>query len=242
MDAVATRYIDESLANAMQATAVNSIQEGDFKQVVLFGDGFDTRPFRLDWPAGTLLFVVAPAEVHEKAEALLAASPRKPHAPRGCLLRRVNMNLRAAATAAADAAEASPAGSSSSSSEEGGPEQQEQRQQQAVPTAFAEQLSRAGFRGDRLSVWALQGLHGQGLSQGVLQQLLAEIANCAAFHRWGGCWVGWVVSCGWGGVGIQPEPMCLTPRAYPLTTRTPLLLLLHVQSGRRGATGAVDAR
>ncbi len=41
-------------------------------QVVLVGDGLDTRPYRLPWPPGTLLFVVAPAEVHAAAEAALA--------------------------------------------------------------------------------------------------------------------------------------------------------------------------
>lgn len=33
------------------------------------GDGFDTRPFRLPWPAGTVIYLVAPG-----APGLLGAS------------------------------------------------------------------------------------------------------------------------------------------------------------------------
>lgn len=41
LDVIATRYIDESLLNAMAATNVNSIQSGDYRQVWL------TQPRRL---------------------------------------------------------------------------------------------------------------------------------------------------------------------------------------------------
>lgn len=85
--------------------------------MVLLGDGMDTRPFRLPWPEGTVMFCVAPAEVHAAAEAAL--KPAGARVPRGCLLRRVSAELH-----------------------EG--------------ELFAEALERAGFRGDRLSVWALQ--------------------------------------------------------------------------------------
>lgn len=172
------------------------------RQVVLLGDGFDTRPFRLAWPPGTLLFSVAPAEVHEQAEALLAGSQPPAHVQRGCLLRRVNMNLKpavaAAATAAADTAAAKAdrpctdgsSGSGSSSAADGEPSSQWDPevllQQGSSATVFREQLSRAGFRADRLSVWVLQGLHDQGLDRDILRQLLAEVADSAAFHRWAG--------------------------------------------------------
>ncbi|WIA16552.1 hypothetical protein OEZ85_013224 [Tetradesmus obliquus] len=68
LDVIATRYIDESLLNAMAATNVNSIQSGDYRQVVIIGDGMDCRPFRLPWPPGTLLFLVAPPEGLGKAQ------------------------------------------------------------------------------------------------------------------------------------------------------------------------------
>ncbi len=84
---------------------------------MLLGDGMDSRPFRLPWPPGTLLYVVAPPEVHELAEAVLSQAEAR--VPRGCLLRRVNADLQ-----------------------HGG--------------SIINELERAGFRADRLSVWALQ--------------------------------------------------------------------------------------
>lgn len=177
------------------------------RQVVLLGDGMDTRPFRLLWPAGTLIFSVAPAEVHEQAEAILAAAQPPAHVMRGCLLRRINMNLKPAIAAAAAAASAiaapeSAAGDNSqacatpiNSSSNGGISISSHdgttcvagnvhQQYNGSGTVFREQLMRAGFRPDRLSVWVLQGLHNQGLGFEVLQQLLAEVADSAAFHRW----------------------------------------------------------
>ena len=58
--------------------------------MVLFGDGFDTRPFRLVWPTGTVVFMVALPEVHKRAEAVLAQQGAAMAA--GCLLRRVNLD------------------------------------------------------------------------------------------------------------------------------------------------------
>jgi O-methyltransferase involved in polyketide biosynthesis len=143
-------------------------------QVVIIGDGMDCRPFRLPWPPGTLLFLVAPAEVHEQAEALLAAAgqqdaQQQAHVMRGCLLRRVSMNLGAAAAADGGSAD--------------GPADNAVAAAAAVSgTIFSAQLARAGFRADRLSVWALQGLHDQGLGKAQLQAVLSEVADCAAFH------------------------------------------------------------
>lgn len=53
----------------------------------------DTRPYRLPWPTGTLLFVVASSESHELAEAVLAQTGNA-YVQRGCLLRRVNADLQ----------------------------------------------------------------------------------------------------------------------------------------------------
>lgn len=85
--------------------------------MVLVGDAFDTRPFRLPWPEGTVLFCVAPAAAHAAADAAFKAAGAR--VPRGCLLRRVPAELAGGAS-------------------------------------FAGALETAGFRGDRLSVWALQ--------------------------------------------------------------------------------------
>jgi hypothetical protein len=193
LDAVATRYLDECLLNAASATSVTRMARGeDYRQVVLLGaDGGDCRPFRLPWPEGTVLFLVAPAEVHERAEALLEQQQKEGGAdaavarvPRGCLLRRVDLDLGALhrAAAAADGGGSSDEASSSSSRPDA--------------TIFMDALARAGFRGDRLSVWGLQGLHGLlggGGGAGaagqpspspalLLAALLAEVSSAAAFH------------------------------------------------------------
>lgn len=55
------------------------------------GDAFDTRPYRLPWPEGTLLFLVAPRDVHQRAAERIKASGAR--VPRGCLLRRVPADL-----------------------------------------------------------------------------------------------------------------------------------------------------
>jgi Leucine carboxyl methyltransferase len=60
-------------------------------QVVLLGCGMDTRPFRLGWPRGTLLFLLAPGEVHAAAEQALGGAGAA--VPSGCLLRRVPIDL-----------------------------------------------------------------------------------------------------------------------------------------------------
>eukprot|EP00195_Chlamydomonas_chlamydogama_P015189 CAMPEP_0202889950 /NCGR_PEP_ID=MMETSP1392-20130828/486_1 /ASSEMBLY_ACC=CAM_ASM_000868 /TAXON_ID=225041 /ORGANISM="Chlamydomonas chlamydogama, Strain SAG 11-48b" /LENGTH=285 /DNA_ID=CAMNT_0049573403 /DNA_START=205 /DNA_END=1059 /DNA_ORIENTATION=- len=142
-DIIATKYMDETLMNALAATSVNRINKGDYRQVVLLGDGMDTRPWRLMWPEGTLIFSVAPGECHELAEAVLRQEGAR--VQRGCLLRRVNADLQAG-------------------------------------TSFEAELLRAGFQGDKLSVWVLQGLHGLELGVPQLQSILVDVTNLAAFN------------------------------------------------------------
>lgn len=91
-DLLATKFVDESVLNI--ASMVNMNREQEYSQVVLVGDGTCTRFCRLPWPQGTVIFLVAPAEVHERAEAILATCDEKVVAPRGCLLRRVDCDLR----------------------------------------------------------------------------------------------------------------------------------------------------
>jgi hypothetical protein len=92
------------------------------------------------------------------------------------------MNLKPAVAAAASAAADAAAAKCDSSGSSGGGEVLVQ--QGPTATVFREQLSGAGFRADRLSVWVFQGLHDQGIDSEVLRQLLAEVADSAAFHRW----------------------------------------------------------
>jgi O-methyltransferase involved in polyketide biosynthesis len=89
-DLLATRFVDDQLLGALGRAHTGRGQE--YNQAVLLGDGMCTRAFRLPWPTGTAIYLVAPAEAHERAEAVLAA--RAARAPRGCLLRRVDADLR----------------------------------------------------------------------------------------------------------------------------------------------------
>eukprot|EP00798_Chlamydomonas_sp_ICE-L_P014680 gene14680-20717_t len=73
VDPVCTKYTDEALMNALRGTNLNSISGGDYRQVILLGDGFDTRPFRLPWPESTIIFLVASKDVQEVANKSLAA-------------------------------------------------------------------------------------------------------------------------------------------------------------------------
>ncbi|GIL69823.1 hypothetical protein Vretimale_10127 [Volvox reticuliferus] len=49
-------------------------------------------------------------------------------------------------------------------------------------SALPDALAAVGFRADRLSIWAVQGLEGLGLSYRDVVSLLAEAAHCAAYH------------------------------------------------------------
>jgi O-methyltransferase involved in polyketide biosynthesis len=91
-DLLATRFVDDQLLGALGRAHTGRGQE--YNQAVLVGDGMCTRAFRLPWPTGTVIYLVAPAEAHERAEAALAAHAAR--APRGCLLRRVDADLRGA--------------------------------------------------------------------------------------------------------------------------------------------------
>lgn len=139
---ITTRYIDEQLLLAALKDP-NPFDQREFNQVVLVGDGFDTRPFRLPWPTGTILYLVATAEAHERAEAILSGRPEA-RLPPGCLLKRVDANFKSLSN-------------------------------------WSESLERAGFRGDRLSVWGLQGLADQQLTLESWAMVFQQIDFAAAF-------------------------------------------------------------
>lgn len=141
-DIISSKFIDVTVLNI--ASMVNMNREQDYSQVVLLGDGTCTRFCRLPWPAGTVIYLVAPAEVHERAEAILKY--KNALAPRGCLLRRVSWNL----------------GSSDRN--------------------LFEALKDKGFRGDRVSVWALNGIRALGVPLDIMEHVFSEIANAAAFE------------------------------------------------------------
>ena len=88
-DLIAARFVDDQLLLA--SSNVNANRNQEYNQIVIIGDGYCTRPFRLPWPSGTVIYMVALGEVHERAEALLADVPAR--VPRGCLLRRVDCSF-----------------------------------------------------------------------------------------------------------------------------------------------------
>lgn len=90
-DLLITKFMDEQLLKTLSIVNMERSHAREYRQVVLLVDAFDTRPFRLPWPPGTLLFLVAPGEAHEKAEAVLAQ--QRIFVPRGCLLRRVPCDI-----------------------------------------------------------------------------------------------------------------------------------------------------
>ena len=60
-------------------------------QVVLLTSGEDMRPFRLQWPASTVIYLLAEEGAHERSKA--AAKEQLLRVPSGCLLRRVAARL-----------------------------------------------------------------------------------------------------------------------------------------------------
>lgn len=89
-DILATKFLDDM---ALQAVGLVNMDLGqEYRQVVLLGDGMDTRPYRLPWPAGTVLYIVAPPEVHDRAEAVLEQQGAR--VLRGCLVKRVRVDLK----------------------------------------------------------------------------------------------------------------------------------------------------
>jgi len=64
-----TVFLDELLASAAASGC---------RQVVLLGAGFDTRAFRLDWPAGTRCFELDTADVLDAKGRVLAAAAAEP--------------------------------------------------------------------------------------------------------------------------------------------------------------------
>nr|XP_043621015.1 O-methyltransferase 1, chloroplastic [Erigeron canadensis] len=77
---IATKFIDDQLL---------SLTKGDdgAKQVVLFTDGMDTRPYRLKWPSSTVIYDVSPQSVFKIASQKLKDVGAK--IPRSCLLLHV---------------------------------------------------------------------------------------------------------------------------------------------------------
>ncbi|XP_073157101.1 O-methyltransferase 1, chloroplastic-like [Henckelia pumila] len=74
---LATKFIDDKLLDVMR---IND----ELRQVVLMTDGMDTRPYRLNWPASTILFDVSPERIFKQTIQKLEDVGAK--IPRRCLL------------------------------------------------------------------------------------------------------------------------------------------------------------
>jgi hypothetical protein len=72
---LATRFIDDQLLHAVSLANVGRGQE--YNQVVLVGDGMATAPFRLPWPAGTVIYLVAPGERRRRARRVRPSPARR---------------------------------------------------------------------------------------------------------------------------------------------------------------------
>ncbi|KFK30831.1 hypothetical protein AALP_AA6G031300 [Arabis alpina] len=73
---LATKFIDDKLLHI--AKRIDGL-----KQVVMFTDGMDTRPYRLNWPTSTMIFDVSPENVFEIASNKLQGVGAR--IPKSCL-------------------------------------------------------------------------------------------------------------------------------------------------------------
>lgn len=73
---LATKFIDDKLLQT--AKLIDGL-----KQVVLFTDGMDTRPYRLNWPTSTMIFDVSPQKVFKIASDKLQGVGAR--IPKGCM-------------------------------------------------------------------------------------------------------------------------------------------------------------
>ncbi len=174
-DLLATKFVDESVLNV--ASMVNMNREQEYSQIVLIGDGTCTRFCRLPWPQGTVIFLVAPAEVHERAEAIIETCGEKAVAPRGCLLRRVDCDL---------SGDQAPNGLVAALEAKG-------FRTCYVPIFMRNHLGTHHSRrpagssthspgGNRLSVFGLQGLRAMNVSRAAFEWIFSEISDAAAFE------------------------------------------------------------
>ncbi|KAE9618791.1 putative methyltransferase Ppm1/Ppm2/Tcmp, S-adenosyl-L-methionine-dependent methyltransferase [Lupinus albus] len=74
---LATKFIDDKLLGA--ASHIDGV-----KQVVLFTDGMDTRPYRLRWPTSTIIFDISSERIFKTAAENLKGVGAK--IPKSCLL------------------------------------------------------------------------------------------------------------------------------------------------------------
>ncbi|XP_042047746.1 O-methyltransferase 1, chloroplastic-like isoform X1 [Salvia splendens] len=77
---LATKFIDDKLITSMQ-------KDDGLRQIIFLTDGMDTRPYRLNWPASTVLFDISPDIIFRQSIQKLEEVGAK--IPRRCLLLHV---------------------------------------------------------------------------------------------------------------------------------------------------------
>lgn len=187
--AAAAAFADAALLSATGLVNFEADPKGsEYRQVVLLGPGLDSRPQRLAWLAGTILFECATADAHAVAAAALASERAK--------------ELAAAAAAGAGAAAAAEGGQSgepfSAFNGSGAPRGRLLRRvvcdasTEQGREALGEALLSAGFRAERLSAWCVSAgaldfdpsppsSSPSTLTAEALGQLFGAVASCAAF-------------------------------------------------------------
>ena len=203
--AAATAFADATLLYATDLVNLEADAKGsEYRQVVLLGPGLDSRPQRLGWPAGTVLFECASADAHAVAAAALASGRA----------RELAAEAAAAEMEEEEEEEEGEEDEDDDDDEEGG-----QREGgvfsafngSAAPRgrllrrvvcdvsteegreALAERLFEAGFRAERLSAWCVSAgalfdssspsSHSSfdDNAEEALGQLFGAVASCAAF-------------------------------------------------------------
>ena len=119
----------------------------DGSQIVSVTPGLDTRPFRQDWPRGTILYDIAPREMHTLCQKRIDASisTGSLHIPVAVEVTDVLSLPFRVTSSTQDFCQ------------------------------LADRLERSGFRGDRLSVWAIQVI--QPVSQKMKQKDLCDVRD-----------------------------------------------------------------
>jgi hypothetical protein len=198
LSAAAAAFADATLLYATDLVNLEADPKGaEYRQVILLGPGLDTRPQRLGWPAGTVLFECASADAHAVAAAALASDGAR------------QLALEAAAEEEEE--------------EEEEEDEEEEAEEESVFSSFngsgaprgrllrrvvcdvsteegrenlGQALFAAGFRAERLSAWCVSAgafdsnssstssessNSSPSLDLEALGQLFGAVASCAAF-------------------------------------------------------------
>lgn len=199
--AAAAAFADATLLYATDLVNFETDGKGlEYRQVVLLGPGLDSRPQRLAWPAGTVLFECATADAHAVAAAALASEAARRLAAEAAAAEEEEEEGEKEYDDEAEEAQEEEAGEGGENRREGGgvfsafngsaaPRGRLLRRvvcdvsAERGREALAEALFASGFRAERLSAWCVSaGAFDPSLfGAEALGQLFGAVASCAAF-------------------------------------------------------------